>query len=637
MIFERLIIENFLSIKEASVELNGRGLLLIQGVNRENGGASSNGAGKSSVVDAVFWTLYGKTARGIGTDEVVNDTVGKDCRVSLLLKDGDDEYLITRHRKHAKGKNRLVVFMNGKEITSGTDKQTQEQVNKIIGSTESVFANSVYAGQEAMPDLPNRTDKELKSLVEEAAGIDRLNLAYQAQLKKASTLKTEVIASEAQLDKLNDRLVNAENQLTRYRDADNQWGIDRGIKAKKMRGEIEGWKAAFEKLEVASVLARKKDLEAQAEAIKAKIAATDAEREKLTTLEREATAADTAVKLEQSKVTSAGELVKKRKAELENVEKLVGTPCSECGKDYAEHDLDDVRKLRKQSLIDAVASYKALRTSLGDVENRSTIAQETLTDFRASMTNVSDEIDAERKIRSSLFDIQGDITSATNLKSQVTNGVKTLKALIAESSPYVKMIADEEVALEGHKQAIVDHQEALDALRHRHLVSMKAAEVLSTSGVRAHILDHVTPLLNDRTSHYLGQLSEGEIGATWQTINATKAGELREKFAINVTNTKGSQSFGGLSGGEKRKVRIATAMALQDLVSTRSSKALPLFIFDEIDHALDGDGLERLMSIIKEKASSTSTVLVISHNDLNHYITDTLTVIKEDGFSRVEA
>ncbi|MFP3416331.1 hypothetical protein SB773_33350, partial [Bacillus sp. SIMBA_074] len=83
------------------------------------------------------------------------------------------------HRKHSKNKNRLTVIQNGKDITMGTDKQTQELVNKIVGSSESVFASSVYAGQEAMPDLPMRTDKELKALVEEAAGIDRLNEAHK--------------------------------------------------------------------------------------------------------------------------------------------------------------------------------------------------------------------------------------------------------------------------------------------------------------------------------------------------------------------------------------------------------------------------------------------------------------------------
>ncbi|MFP3416235.1 hypothetical protein SB773_32870, partial [Bacillus sp. SIMBA_074] len=70
---------------------------------------------------------------------------------------------------------------------------------------------------------------------------------------------------------------------------------------------------------------------------------------------------------------------------------------------------------------------------------------------------------------------------------------------------------------------------------------------------------------------------------------------------------------------------------------TRSAKSIPLFIFDEIDHALDSDGLERLMSIMKEKATKSGTVLVISHNDLNHYISDSVRVVKEHGVSRLEA
>lgn len=76
-------------------------------------------------------------------------------------------------------------------------------------------------------------------------------------------------------------------------------------------------------------------------------------------------------------------------------------------------------------------------------------------------------------------------------------------------------------------------------------------------------------------------------------------------------------------------------LALQDLVSARASKPINLLIADEIDDALDVSGLERLMSVMQEKAKAKGTILVISHNDLKSWIGNSITVVKRKGGSVV--
>jgi DNA repair exonuclease SbcCD ATPase subunit len=160
--------------------------------------------------------------------------------------------------------------------------------------------------------------------------------------------------------------------------------------------------------------------------------------------------------------------------------------------------------------------------------------------------------------------------------------------------------------------------------------------VFSPTGVRAFLLDEVTPFLNDQTAKYLGTLTDGHITATWTTLVKTAKGELREKFSIEVTSASAGETFKSISGGEKRKVRIACALALQDLVGRRASKPIELFIGDEIDDALDNAGRERLMTILEEKARDRGSVFVISHSDLKDWIRNTITVKKVDGKSTVE-
>ena len=162
-----------------------------------------------------------------------------------------------------------------------------------------------------------------------------------------------------------------------------------------------------------------------------------------------------------------------------------------------------------------------------------------------------------------------------------------------------------------------------------------ASEVLGPKGVRAHILDTITPLLNDRTARYLDVLSDGKLRAVWTTLTTTKKGELRENFQIMVQNMVGGGSFDSLSGGEKRKVRVACCLALQEVVASRATKPIELFIADEVDHALDEAGVERLIGVLEEKAQTCKTLLVISHNPLRNWIDNVMTVKKKNGISSI--
>ena len=205
MKIKSLTLSNFLIIGEAKINLDNRGLLLVQGENEDDSSANSNGAGKSSIVDAISWCLFGETARGVSGDNVVNNTMGKDCCVSVIVQDGDKEYNISRYRRHSVRQNDLTVWSweEGSlsvELSKGTTKLTQGLVDRIVGCSYEVFIAAVYSGQEMMPDLPAMTDKQLKMIVEEAAGIERLQAAHEVALLKNKMMQAEVDAKTSQLD-----------------------------------------------------------------------------------------------------------------------------------------------------------------------------------------------------------------------------------------------------------------------------------------------------------------------------------------------------------------------------------------------------------------------------------------------------
>jgi DNA repair exonuclease SbcCD ATPase subunit len=223
-----------------------------------------------------------------------------------------------------------------------------------------------------------------------------------------------------------------------------------------------------------------------------------------------------------------------------------------------------------------------------------------------------------------------------NLATRVRAASDAYKAEVDASNPYERLIKDAVVAFKSQQAQLDAAQQELAEAKNKHEYASAVVEVFAPSGVRARRLDEATPLLNQRTAHYLGSLADGAIEAFWTTLTVNKNGDLREQFSVQVEKAGSAPSFNSLSGGEKRKVRLACALALQDLVATRASKSIDLWVGDEIDDALDTAGLERLMGVLEQKARERGTVLVVSHNDITHFASRTMNVVKKNGKAKVD-
>lgn len=640
MDFKSLYIRNFLTIGSAQLDLDSRGLILIQGVNNDDPSAKSNGAGKSSIVDALFWVLYGETARGVGGDDVINDTVGKDCHVSVLVEDGADSFEISRGRKSKEIKNALIVKQilptGNLDLTKGTDKETQKVVEKIIGSSKEVFTAAVYAGQEKMPDLPGMTDKQLKLLIEEAAGVEVLSEAYTEARARALTADSAQKTATAELTNARLAVTSAEDELKA---------------AEEQKALFESQRKDKAKLELAKVPAIKADLDATTAALAAmpneaalvsKIGllqiSLDEQKGEQKTLDAHNAAAS---KIEREIAAAMATLTSGKKqldgevTRLADIDSIVGKPCGECGKAYCAHDLEGAKAARTTRIAEKKAELLPMATNIRELQGKLKTAQETAATFKVSMTDVSAVARESSETNTVLNDVRARTRQVSTLTAQIDALKKAAKAHLEAENPWVKIEADRREKRQKVEKRVGDAEGALfEADKAKELADM-AVKVFGPAGVRAHILDTVTPILNDQTSDYLGVLADGNIHATWNTLAKTAKGDLKEKFNIEVTNDKGAKSFAGLSGGEKRKARVASSMALQDMVATRASKPINLWIGDEIDHALDDAGLERLMSILERKARERGTVLVISHNALGDWIDNVITAEKNGGITTI--
>lgn len=632
-------INNFLVIGEAKISLDDRGLVLVQGDNKDDGSANSNGAGKSSLVDAISWCLFGITARGVTGDEVVNNKIGKNCRVSVDIDDDGTLYQINRFRKHRDGKNNLnVIDGGGGELTCGTTKLTQELIDKIVGCSSDVFNAAVYAGQEQMPDLPGMTDKALKTLIEESAGIQRLQTASVVATRKARE-------AESAYAKLVDRLYVANGRA----DTINLKIKEETEKADDYLDEIHAKLVGKESAYDSHVAAEKyiaeslKELRTANEIDKSLDDLSDdlngrkEEESELANLSADVTLREKNVAIYESNIKSSTIEVRRSKAELDSIEDKVGTPCSDCGKPYHKEDMDEARQLATKKLKAKVKQLRDMKAALESAEKLLSSSLDERKKFSDAMTDIS-EIS---RLQSEYLKELSDVNKVKENLAKVSRSVSDAKAEVdklndkKKVNPHTVVIS----ALKEDVKALAVEIDEIDIKRKAaeddYHLAKDAVEIFGRSGVRAHILDTVTPFLNEKTGEYLSALTDGNITAVWSTLSKTAKGELREKFGISVQKESGSKTFKGLSGGEKRKVRIATSLALQDLVAGRASKPISLFLGDEIDDALDEAGLERLMGILEQKAKEKGTVLVISHNSLSDWINQEIVVTNVDGVSTV--
>lgn len=641
-----LQIQNFLTVgKLAKINLANQGLVLIQGINEDDTSAGSNGAGKSTIADALCWSIFGETAREETGDAIVNDVNKKDCLVKVIIKDNDVTYDITRYRKHKEFKNQTVVNVwedeDGYKLTNiskGTEKETQELINGIVGCTLSVFVAAIYAGQEEMPDLPKMTDKQLKLLIEEAAGVERLEDAYELARKDALGFQTQIntVAINKANHTTNDEILVSKLAIAKagfdlFESGRQARSDAQKATAVSLVGETKMLVTALSNKSATGLKTRLAELQTQVGGIKAK-------QDIVKTIDAEFNSKAGGIKNQEFILGQAVKEALAFKNAHDNAELEMAKPCNACGKPHDPSEINEFKAHQQVHLVEATVNVNRLNAQIVVLKAEHSSVAKNLLDAQnaVDLLNPKAIFDETNLLNAELNEIVRLENDIARKKAEIQTYVEKSKAVMTEPNPEQRVVEHIEESIRFNQEKIVAAEGAIAELEKDAEIANAVVKVFSPAGVRAHILDTVTPFLNDRTSDYLSALSDGNIHAVWTTITTTTKGDLREKFNIETSNDKGGKSFKLLSGGEKRKVRLSTMLALQDLVASRASKPINLWVGDEIDHALDDAGLERLMGILDRKARERGTVLVISHNSLADWIDNVITVTKRDGVSTIE-
>ncbi len=604
MKFLTLEVENFMALANAKVELDQRGLVLIQGVNAGDSSAASNGAGKSTLMNSLMWCIYGETSHGVKGDDVLSTGHEKNCRVKVTIEDEGKRYAIIRHRKHKEFKNRLIVRGEDGDMTKGKDSLTQEFVERLIGASKEVFMASIYASQEAMPDLPGMSDKNLKTIVEEAAGVDRLTKAYAIARERANAAAARMETTKTKMDACLSLVESAQNELESAKTSSEAWERDRSERLDVARADLVGAEVTLTEveMELRSLPEQIRDTENAIGKEREKLASKEEHDAKLVKVRGAITDIRASIRITENIQKEAMQRARAFKVKAEEVNTKVGEPCPTCGKAYCVEDLSTVKESFVEQARSEISQAQASATSVAKYQEHLEKALKIESSLVASTPDVSAIISRIEQLTKELGTLRHREKEVVAVEALVARARSEVDRITKEINPFLAVIKRHEESLAANKSNYGVLKTELKNIQEQALLLDKARQVYSPAGVRSHILTSVTPFLNAQTAEYLNTLSDGNIVAEWSTMESTKKGEWRDKFNISVRKIGASKTFQTLSGGEKRKVRIACSLALQDLVASRASKNIELFIGDEIDDALDTAGLERLMGILEAEA-----------------------------------
>lgn len=623
MKIKKVFFKDFMALGDTSIDLEDRGLVSMSGVNTLNPSANNNGAGKSSIAEGICWCVWGKTDRNLASDDVIR-AGSKKAMVRIIMSEGDVTYEIQRTRM--KGKGSTEFFQESKdgriELTKGTEALTQAEIENTLGISANSFGASMVMGQKNLVSLPELNDRSLKEIVEEAAGLQDLAPAFETA-KAEYREKTAHFQAASSEYNLNKSLFEHKSEALKAAIERTKEARDRKEKSlvefENEMAEYEADLAEMKKLlnfnvsDVNLAEAKKK--------VEAKIQGLAEANKQYEAWLSSRVAASTNLSSKESELTRAATLAERKKQEIDKALGEAGKPCPTCGtKMDSSHVEEFVKSLSKE--------WAVLKKEHKKIESE-------VEDLRKDLSEIS-ENKIEKISGEALFEklnkINQEESRRNSIRLRIEEKTKRPPRYVEVTVPTYEKEKEE---AKKAKSLALKSREAMELAQSEMEIAAEVASVFDVSGVRALILDKVTPFLNERTAEYLAALTDGVMSVEWTTLSRKKDGTMKEKFGIEVVNTFTGKGYKSCSGGECKRISLACSFALQDLVASRAEKPVGLMIADEIDSAMDESGLERLMSVLEDKARDKGTVLVISHNNLKSWISNSMTVVSGKDGSKI--
>ena len=560
------------------VDFDNQRLTLVLGENLDQGGddaGSRNGTGKTTLINALSYGLFGEALTKIRRENLVNKTNNKNMLVTLTFEKDGVKYRIERGRRP----NTLRYFINDseQEITDesqGDSRMTQAAINHMLGLSHSMFKHILALNTYTEPFL-SMSANEQKDIIEQLLGITLLSEKAELLKDKIRVSKEDMAMENARLEGLkmsNEKIKETINSLS---NKEKIWNTQKNLDIEKLKKSI----TELEAVNIEQELVSHQQLEEWTKF-----------SNELKQLQKDKSSLEITLLQSDKTVNKVGQ----------DLDKLHDkATCYACGQELHNDKFCEIQRKLEEEYGDAVNYSMSIVDEVAVIEEAikllGTQAQRPETFYNT-------------------------IKEAYEHRQYLETYKSTLKNKEAEQNPYVDQITELSTeALQeldwsevNRLQTLKDHQEFL-----LKLLTNK------DSFIRKKIIDQNLAFLNNRLTHYLTAL-----GLPHTVI-------FKNDLSVEITLLGQDLDFDNLSRGERNRLILGLSFAFRDVWESLYQDINLLFIDELIDSGLDTAGVESSLAILKRMSRERGkSIYLISHKDeLMGRVNNTLKVIKENGFT----
>jgi len=579
ILIKDLTVKNFMSVgnQTQGVRFDQEQLTLVLGENLDQGGddsGSRNGTGKTTIINALSYALYGQALTNIKRNNLINKTNSKHMLVTLNFEKNNVQYRIERGRSPTFTK--FYVNNEEQELTDesqGDSRKTQEYINNLLGMSHDMFKHVVALNTYSEPFLAMRTNDQ-RAIIEQLLGITILS-------EKAEALKEKIRESKDKINQETTKIQAIQSANEKIEETIGSLGrTQKAWQAKK--------KQDYDHLEAAIAELDKLDIEKEIESHE-KLQNWQKITDELANLTKEL--GNFEIAQERSKKS-----VEKIQKDISDLEDAV---CYACNQPLHEDKKQEILDKKSQELAD---SKKYLQEITDNLNNT-----------KVAIENIGD-IDAKPTV------FYESMKEAYDHRQNIDSLRSSLEAKQQETDPYQAQI--DELSLTALQEINWDTVNNLTNFQEHQEFLLKLL-TNKDSFIRKKIIDQNLSYLNNRLTNYLNKL-----GLPHQVL-------FQNDLAVEITQLGQDLDFDNLSRGERNRLILGMSFAFRDVWENLYQNVNLLFIDELIDSGMDSAGVENALGVIKQMGRERhKNVFLISHKDeLIGRVNHVLKVIKESGFT----
>jgi len=575
---KNLTVKNFMSVGNATqgIDFDRNDLTLVLGENLDLGGdGSRNGTGKTTIINALSYALYGNALSNIRKDNLVNKTNAKGMLVSLDFECNSESYRIERGRKP----NILKFYINNKEqatvddTSQGDSRETQDAIESVLGMSHDMFKHILALNTYTEPFLSLKANDQ-RTIIEQLLGITLLSERAERIKEMNKTTKDAIQAEEFRIRAVQDANKRIEEQIESTKRRQTLWVNKHAEDLQKLSDAL----TALKQINIDVEIQAHKDHKVW-----------DQKRKDI----NELAGAISRVKLDLGREEkNIAKLVK-------DISLLENHTCHACGQDLHDSKHEEVLAGKQQDLTTARANEL--------------LHSETLVALETTQTDLG----ALGKPPKMFYDREED---AIHHRATLESLQQQIAAKTVEQDPYEEQILD--MARQALQEVSYEELNSLTRIQEHQDFLLKLL-TNKDSFIRKKIIEQNLSYLNARLTHYLDR-----IGLPHTVV-------FQNDLTVSIEELGRELDFDNLSRGERNRLILSMSWAFRDVWESLYQPINLLFIDELIDNGLDTQGVENALALLKKMSRERNkSIWLVSHRDeLAGRVENILKVVKENGFT----